>query len=54
MEAVLVESVGARLVLGEELAEPVRSPERRGLEDVEVRVLGEQLVDAGPIAAIQG
>src|SRR5262249_61144413 len=54
METVVAERVRERLVLREELAEPVRVSQGSRLQHVQVGVLGEQLVHSSAIAAVHG
>ena len=38
----------------EQRAQPIRAPDRRSLEDIELRLAGQELVNAGPISSIDG
>src|SRR5207237_10506250 len=53
LEPVVAVRVGALRALREKLAQSLGLPERRGLEDVQVRALGQQLGDAFVVTAVE-
>jgi hypothetical protein len=53
MEAVVPEGVRACRLFVEERAQPLRSAERRGLEDIQLRIRCEQVTHAFLITAIE-